>query len=81
VLEPPNEKLLDRPNEVIFFFVIVIILLAKFSEFEKYLAKDGKINVYKIMKTISKYKNHTRSHSTTLRLRHRYANEYTQGYS
>jgi hypothetical protein len=48
----------------LFFFAEVIIQLARFSQCE-YLTKDGKIQIYKIIKTNSRYKS---THSTKLGL-------------
>jgi len=56
------------------FFAEVIVRLAKLSQFEEYLAKHGKIPIYKVMKTNSRYKSHKSSHSTKLRLMPNYVN-------
>jgi len=46
----------------------VIVRLAKLAEFEDYLAKYGKIQIWKIAKTNIRHKRHERSHSIQLRL-------------
>lgn len=83
--QPLNENYQISQTKVVFFFSLsfslslsfcaeVITHLAKFSQFEEYLTKDGKIWIYKIMKTNSRYKSHKRSHGTKLRLMQKYVN-------
>ena len=50
------------------FSTEVIVRLAKFAEFEEYHTKQGKIQIWKIVKTNIRHKRHDRSHSTQLRL-------------
>ena len=62
--QPVDEKLRDQPNKIIAFSTEVIVRLAKFAEFEEYLAKHGKIHIWKIMKTNIRHTSHERSYST-----------------
>jgi hypothetical protein len=58
------------------FFVEVIVQLAKFSHCEEYVVKHEKIQIYNIMKTICRYRNHKRSRSSKLKLLQKYVYAY-----
>jgi hypothetical protein len=58
------------------FFVELILQLAKFSTFKEYLAKHEEIQIYKIMKMISRYKSNKRSRNSKLKLMQKYVNAY-----
>jgi len=55
-------------TKLLLFSTEVIVRLAKFAEFEEYLAKHGKIQIWKIVKTNIRHKSHERSYNTQLRL-------------
>jgi len=55
-----------------FFSLPVIVLLEIFPLFGEYLAKDGKIHVYTIMNSNSRYTGHKSSYSTKHRLIQKY---------
>ena len=63
-------------TKLLLFSAEIIVLLAEVSQFAEYLAKHGKIQIYEIMKTDSRYKSHKKNHSTKLRLMQKYINAY-----
>ena len=61
-----NEKLCDQLNKIIIFFVQVIALFLKVSQFEQYFAKHGTIQNCQLKNTVSKRKSHKRIHNIKL---------------
>jgi hypothetical protein len=58
------------------FLAYVLVRLAKLSHFEELFAKEGKVQIDRIMKINSRCTSRKKSHSTKLKLVQNYVNAY-----
>jgi hypothetical protein len=57
-------------EKIIHLFANIVTWCAEFSQFQEYITKHRKIQIYIKMQTNARYKIHNKSHSTELRLMH-----------